>query len=473
MATLLGIDIGTTHCKVGLFEADGTLLQSTARPTIYNPEALWSTVAEAIAETTQGFTPAVVGIASMAETGLLVDRSTGAARSPLLAWHDRCAEAQVANLAQRNDALARFCRSGLRANAKSGLAKLLWLREQGADFSGAVWLSTADFIALQLTGLLATDPTLAVRTFAYDMVADAWDEPWLAQLGLDAKLFPPTLPSGVPVGVTHSPIAGLKTGTPVAISGHDHVCAAFAADVIEPGAVFDSMGTAETLIGALKSRPLDECDFASGFLFGPHVAPKRMFWMSSLPASGGSVEWLRGILGEERLSYAQLATLLEEAGPEPTGILYYPYLSGAGAPHADSNARAAFVGLRSGHTRAQFAKAVYEGTAYEMETIRRRAQEVLGIEMHTLIAAGGGTRNAAWLQIKADVCGCPITVLPHADATLWGAAMLAGRRSGILDAGILDAGSPSAARTQVHPDSERHQRYRELYEKGYVQCYKN
>lgn len=468
MTTLLGIDIGTTHCKVGLFEADGTLLQSVTRPTIYNPEMLWSTVAEAIAETAQGFTPAAVGITSMAETGLLIDRGTGTARSPLLAWYNRCAEAQVASLSERGDALARFCRSGLRTNAKSGLAKLLWLREQGADFSGAVWLSTADFIALQLTGILATDPTLAVRTFAYDMTADAWDEAWLAQLGLDATLFPPTVPSGTPIGVTHSPIAGLAAGIPVAIAGHDHVCAAFAAGVVEPGAVFDSMGTAETLIGALRSRALNECDFASGFLYGPHVAPERMFWMSSLPASGGSVEWLRDILGEERLSYAQLAALLEEAGPEPTGILYYPYLSGAGAPHADGNARAAFVGLHSGHTRAHLVKAVFEGTAYEMEAIRRRAQAVLGIEMPTLIAAGGGTRNAAWLQIKANVCGCAITVFPNADATLWGAALLAGCRSGILD--TLPAG---VAGTQVYPDLELHQRYQELYEKGYVRCYKN
>lgn len=467
MAKLLGIDIGTTHCKVGLFEADGNLLQSALRPTSYDPETLWRTVEDAIAVITQNSPPAVVGIASMAETGLLVDRRTGAARSPLLAWHDRCAEAQVASLIQGSDALTRFCRSGLRANTKAGLAKLLWLREQGADFSGTVWLSTADFIAFRLTGVLATDPTLAVRTFAYDMTAGAWDEPWLAQLGLNATLFPPTSPSGVPIGVTYSPIAELAVGTPVVIAGHDHVCAAFAAGVVEPGAIFDSMGTAETLIGAFESRPLNERDFASGFIYGPHVAPGRMFWMSSLPASGGSVEWLRDILGEERLSYAQLATLLEEAGPEPTGILYYPYLSGAGAPHADSNARAAFMGLRSGHTRAHLTKAVFEGTAYEMETIRRRAQEALGIEIPMLIAAGGGTRNAAWLQIKANVCGCPIKVFPYADATLWGAAMLAGCRSGILDAMPV-----SAAETQVAPDLELHQRYQELYEKAYERCYR-
>ncbi len=468
MATLLGIDIGTTHCKVGLFEANGALLCGIVRPTTYDAGTLWTTVELAIAEITRKASPAAIGIASMAETGLLIDRRTGAARSPMLAWHNRCAEAQAARVAEESDALARFCRSGLRANAKMGLAKLLWLRDQSAgewaaDSSAAVWLSAADFIAYRLTGTLATDPTLAVRTYAYNMATGAWDADWLARWGLETALFPPVQASGAVVATTNRGVAGLAAGMPVVIAGHDHVCAAFAAGAVEPGVVLDSMGTAETLVGALADRPLDAGDYASGFIYGPHVVSGRMFWMSSLPASGGAIEWLRNLLCEPCLSYAQLTTLLENAGLEPTGILYYPYLSGSGAPHADERARAAFMGLHGGHTRGQLAKAVLEGTAYELEFIRRAAEQALGVNITTLIAAGGGVRNTAWLQIKADISGCSIALLPCADASLWGAAALAGRNCGIITGSLGTDASPS-----LYPDPARHQRYCELYERGYL-----
>ena len=459
METLLGIDIGTTHCKVGLFQTDGASLYSVTHATVYEAEALWALVRTAIAEVVQKVAPDAIGITSMAETGLLVSRHTGAARSPLLAWHDRRAEAQAVRIAQNSDARARFVRSGLRINAKAGLAKLLWLCEQGTDFSDTVWLSAADFIAQRLTGAFATAPTLAARTFAYDIATGMWDAEWLAQWGLETTLFPAVLPAGKAVGATHVTISGLPLETPVAIAGHDHVCAALAAGAVEPGMVFDSMGTAETLVGALKARALDDRDFASGFLYGPHIAPERLFWMSSLPASGGSVEWLRDILGAPRLAYEQLAALLEDADPEPTGILYYPYLSGSGAPHANSAARAAFIGLRADHTRAHLAKAILEGVAYEMNYIRRAAQDALGLEISAWVVAGGGTKNPHWLQIKADISGCPVRVFPQSEAALWGAAALTGVQSGLLSGVPLLSGG-----REFTPDAERHALYRKLDE---------
>jgi sugar (pentulose or hexulose) kinase len=193
------------------------------------------------------------------------------------------------------------------------------------------------------------------------------------------------------------------------------------------------------------------------------------YWMGGLSASGGSVEWLRGILGEPPLTYAQLDDLLAQAGSGPTCILYFPYLSGSGSPHTDLQVRAAFVGLEGRHGQAELAKAVLEGTAYEVEFIRRRAEEVFRTPVRRLIASGGGTRNPVWMQIKADVSGCVIEAAEMPEATLLGAVLLAGIGLGTY-AGEAEALAAVVriSRVVYLPDESRHRIYRELYEEGYL-----
>ncbi|MGB8982029.1 MAG: FGGY-family carbohydrate kinase, partial [Anaerolineales bacterium] len=317
-----------------------------------------------------------------------------------------------------------------------------------------------------------TDPSLAGYTFAFRVDKRVWDADWLREWHLDPDLFPPANPSGTPLGQVCSEVAaslGLNPHIPVAVCGHDHATAAFSMNVTSPGRVFDSMGTAETLIGALPERPLTEDDFRSGLIYGCHVARGRGYWLGSLSASGGSVEWLRTQLSHKPLSYNEIDSLLASARPEPTGILYFPYLLGSGPPHTDPLIRGAFVGLESSHGRADLLKAVLEGTAYEVEFIRQTGEHITGQPIPALVTAGGGTRNRAWLQIKADVSGCRIEASAEPEATLLGAALVAGIGSGIYASEAEAFASLCCNPVEVVlPDRERHAIYRRLYEQGYL-----
>lgn len=485
---LVSCDVGTTHCKAGLFDLDGTACCVAMRPTPVrrrpngradlDPDETWETVTvvlrEAIAAA-RGEPVAAIGIASMAETGLLVDRRTGQPKSPLIPWFDTSSMLLAAEIARRSDPFELFRRTGLRPSYKAGLAKVLWLREQEpAITSNAVWLSTADFIAHRLTGSWATDPTLAVRTLAYRIDTGRWDAERLADFGLSPDLFPPILPGGEIMGETTPSAAaaiGLTAGVPVAVCGHDHLCAALAVGAIEPGIVLDSMGTAEALIGALPFRPLTRADFESGLTFGPHVVPGRLFWMAALAAAGGSLDWLRAQLGSSPLSYEELAALLAATSSEPTDLLYFPYLLGAQAPRPDPAARGAFIGLTATHTRGDLIKAVLQGIAYEATWALYQAEKAVGTKVESLRAVGGGTRVPTWLQIKADVSGRPVDAVPQIEATLLGAAILAG-----IGVGVYNGESPedrlAAARaalvqpatTIYRPDPVRRRAHDALFE---------
>jgi sugar (pentulose or hexulose) kinase len=311
-----------------------------------------------------------------------------------------------------------------------------------------------------------------VRTYALHLNEKTWDNKWLLSVGLDPGLFPDLLPSGSIAGRLSKAAAretGLPEGIPCAVAGHDHVCGALAISAVEPGLVFNSMGTAESLVGALDDRPLGPSEKQSGLVFGPHVIPGKRYWMGGLSASGGSVEWLRSLLGEPPLSYSEVEALLEQAPQSPTGILYFPYLAGSGSPHTDLFVRGAFIGLDTSHGRPHLARAILEGAAFELEVIRRAAERISSQSVTVLAAAGGGTRSRTWMQIKADVSGCRIEAQPMPETTLLGAALLAGVGAGLYPdhAAALASLAPSQP-VEYLPDEDRHASYQRLYTQGYL-----
>ena len=489
---LLGIDFGTTHCKAGLFSMDGSPVRLAARPTpvsrtsqeaaeaVMNPGQVWESLSAALAEVLEACGPeqvAAVGIAGMAETGLLLDRGTGEARTPFYPWFDKSAAPQAERLAGADDPVERFRKTGVRPSFKASLARLLALQEHRPQLlEGAVWLGAAEWAAYRLTGQIRTEYSLAGRTYAFDIGEKAWDAGWLLALGLSAEFFPPAAPAVEQMGETSGAalhgIRRLRAGLPVFIAGHDHLAAAFAAGALEPAEAFDSMGTAEALLGPLDERRLGAADYEAGLSYGCHCLPGRLYWMGGLSASGGSVEWLRRLLAENgggEISYNRIEALVETRSPSPGGILYFPYLSGSGSPHTDPALRAAFAGLDASHTLADLLKAVLEGTAYELEVIRRAGEAAAGRPITRLAVAGGGARSRAWLQIKADVSGAVLEAPQMPEATLLGAAMMAGLGSGLYqdekEAARAVSGQP---RRVLRPRMEVHREYIRRFEAGYL-----
>ncbi len=234
------------------------------------------------------------------------------------------------------------------------------------------------------------------------------------------------------------------------------------------------MGTAEALIGATERLPLDEGGFRSGLTFGILPVVDRWYWLGGLSASGGSLDWMRGVLGDPPLSYDELQALQERMDTTPGTIMYLPYLAGSGAPYPNPAARGAFIGLSANHTRGDLLKAVLEGTAYQMESIRRGAEGIAGRPIDAIVTAGGGTRNRRWLQIKADIYGARVSALNSVEATLFGTAIIAGVGCGIYrDTAEALAVVASRPAVTIEPDAGRHRLYAGIFEqqfKPWQQC---
>jgi sugar (pentulose or hexulose) kinase len=488
VATLfLALDIGTTNIKAGVVDEKGKLLATVIRANrknqhaqgyvYYDPHELWRTITSLIREVVAaaGSIPSIrsVGITSMAESGLLVDRRSGAVRTMIIPWFESCDLPQERRIKQEIDAYEQFCQSGLHPSFKQGLSKLLWIQEtQPEALNGSVWLSVSSYVAYLLSGKFAEEETLAARTFVYRMDQREWHLPLIRHFGLSESHFPTVVATGTTIGDVLPNVSlglGLGTGVAVCLAGHDHVCASLTIGQPERGIVYNSMGTAETLVGNFEARALGEDDYQSGLAFGRHPLKNQMFWMGGHSASGGSVEWLRELLDTGALSYSDIMSLLEQVDPGPTGILYYPYLSGCGAPSTNAMAKAAWIGLNARHHRGDMFKAVLEGNAYQMEWLRLEAEKIGREPINKLVVVGGGAKNKHWMQIKADVSGIDLHHPDLPEATLLGAALTAGVGSGVYRSFEEAMRAVPAGSLQIYrPDLAKHNQYQSIFENGFA-----
>jgi len=307
--TLVGVDVGSTHIKAVLAAPGRGVLHVARRTTdthyvpgggaYHRPAEVLGAVASAIAECVEaagtGRRPEGIGIASVGESGVPIDRRSRPV-GDMLAWHDSRPDRQAAWLERQVGAMPLFARTGLRPEPKYTLPKLLWLREQkSADFSRLRrWAGAAELVGLDLTGELATNASLACRTLAFDVTARTWDAELLGLASLEPEVMPRVLPLGTAAGGLTAAAAarlGLPDGTPVAIAGHDHLVAALGAGVTRPGDALDSMGGAEAALLVTPQPALTDETRRCGFSTGCHALDGLYYVIGGLQSSGALIEW--------------------------------------------------------------------------------------------------------------------------------------------------------------------------------------
>ena len=270
-------------------------------------------------------------------------------------------------------------------------------------------------------------------------------------------------------------MTGLPEGTPVCTGGHDHLCAAVGLGATGEGVLFDSIGTAEAVLTSLAAQKSDASIAEAGIAQGIHVLNDKYYAISGNSFGGGSIDWARRIFKgsvDDRIDgYEALHAMASNAPKGSGGVFFLPHLRRANPPILDPLSRGAFVGLSGDSGPEHLARAVLEGLAFEYQRILDAVNENFELSSRRLVAAGGGTRNSLFMQIKADVAGIPINIPEVDEATCLGAALAAGVGAGVYD-DYDDAQHHVKFSTKViEPDATRHEFYQERYEQVFVHLY--
>jgi xylulokinase len=147
--------------------------------------------------------------------------------------------------------------------------------------------------------------------------------------------------------------------------------------------------------------------------------------------------------------------------------MFLPHLSGGGCPTADPLSLGAFAGLSNRATKHDMLRAIIEGLDFQFLDIVRTMRADLGVPCHKLIVVGGAARNKFWMQNKADMMGglfgTAIEVSEVEEATLLGAAMLAGIGVGLYRSEADAFEHVHKAAVTFEPDAAAAQVYARLY----------
>ncbi len=492
--TIIGVDIGTTNIKAVAFSIEGKQLFKSSRPTpthfpqpdwaYFKADELWDVIAACLRELTsylnQGKSYHIAGIAfsSMAEAMVPLDKD-GNAIFEIIAWFDQRNVSQVQWWKDTIGLEKTATITGTPIRTNFSAVKLKWIQEHHPEVieQADCWLTMADFAAYKLSGCKAMDYSLASRTLLLDLSKKQWSTELIELSGLQQVQLPELVPSSTVVGYvtkTASKETGLPEGTPVCAGGHDHVCAALALGIQNVGTLLDSMGTAEGVFVSM-ARPISDPNItAKGVGQGIHVVPNRSYAMAGVNFSGGSLDWVRELLFsdlEKVDGYEALVRSAKDIAIGSGGVFFLPHLRQANSPYYDAKARGAFLGLTSDVKAGQLARAVFEGLAYEFQQVQDNLIQTFGIDIHTTLATGGGTRNNLLMKIKASLAGKAIHIPNVDEASCLGAAMLAGIGSGVYSSFEAAAEQISFDTITVEAESAWIDYYQSKYQTIYLDLY--
>jgi len=443
----------------------------------HDVDALWSTMARAIASTVADIPDhriAAVGLASVGETGVPLD-DAGRPVRPAIAWFDSRGQEQADWWTEQvgRDRVGRI--TGQPIDAHYGVNRLLWLREHEPHHFERTrhWLSLADLVILRLTGEYVTDFTLASRTMVFDQRTLDWSDELLSVAGIDRSIFPIAVASGTRVGVVTEKAAadtGLSVGTPVVTGGHDRLCAAYAARGNELVPV-DSTGSAEALvmpIDAYIEGDPSELGYAACYA---DVVPGRFVISARVGYAGAIIDWYRRLL--EAPTGKSEPFSVDDVVDWPlifSGLLCYPSFGRVVAPDWDpALAGGAIIGLDLGNRPSQIVQGLIEGVGYALRANVEWLERIVGHRVSTIRVEGAMVRSRTWMQLKADITGRHVQGVRMEEATALGAALLAGIGAGIYSDHASAAASVRHEVNDWQPTPELSRIYDDVFEDGFRQ----
>jgi len=448
---LMGIDIGTSSCKVAVFGLDGIPRAMASRDyeTIHdrpgwaeqNPDDWWMACCEAIKEclaVVNSENIVGIGVDGQSWSCIPVDENGNVlANTPI--WTDTRTNEICRELSDSDTGKKLVEISGNPLGAGYTTGKIIWFYREKPDIYNktAFFLQSNSFIVYRLTGIVSQDICQCYGIHTYDVATGKLDKELCKAAGIDYGKLPPVYECKDVVGVVTEEAAsltGLKPGTPVVAGGLDAACGALGVGVCSPGDTQEQGGQAGGM-----SICLDQPYKEKNLILSRHVVDGCWLLQGGTIAGGAAMKWLADSIGEaEKLIARQLSVshlerldqLAQSAPPGSGGLIFLPYLSGERSPLWDPNACGMFFGIDFSTTRGQFYRAVMEGTAFALLHNLKTAASA-GAEIKALNAMGGATRSDIWMQIKADVTGMPIQTFESGNyASTLGAALLAGVGTG-------------------------------------------
>lgn len=430
MEFFLGIDLGTSYFKAGIFDGYGNLKglgrqfvkKETGDGSICElpVSGFWKTLFVCVEEAVQkaGIMPReikAVSYSSQANSFILLDNNNEPL-TPLVLWPDKRAEGinfPFVNFFEEDEFIAKTG-LGIRPNFEFMAAKINWFQNKRPELWKRVKsiLSISDYLTLGLTGLKFSDMSTLSMTGLFDIPGfSLWDKA-LESLNLSQDLFPLHKRMGSFVGnLTElgAGLIGLSHGTPYYLGGLDHHCAAIGSGIIQSDDICESTGTVLSCVGSSSVfHP------GKNYCTSPGLFDDQYFQMAFDNNGALSLEWYQ----KNFASQYSIKELLDKAQKIEKGC------EGLYAKPSANNYQdlEGFENIHPMHRHGHFIRALLESTSESLAgliSIIKRS----GFSGN-VISTGGGAQSLFWIKIKADRLNAVFTVPECSETACLGAAFI-------------------------------------------------
>lgn len=480
MHYLLGIDIGTTHCKVValapgakiLYEAKAgyPTIQSLPGQSEQDAEEIFSAMLQLLQQALiilkKNEEYELKGICfSTAMHSLMAVDAQGNALTKAITWADTRSNAQAMQLRNLPNAFDIYAATGTPIHPMSPLCKIVWLRQEMPEVfnAAAKFISIKEYIFYKLFDKYIVDHSIASATGLFDIFSLQWSQLALnvAGIGIDKLSQPvPVRHAETKLKENYRQLLGI-TDIPFIIGASDGCLANIGSNAMQRGEAAITIGTSgavRVVVNAPRPDPQQR-------LFN-YILTENLYVTGGPVSNGGSaLKWFSEVLLQHSLSSAEdIDWLLQLAFAAPAGsggLIFLPYLSGERAPSWDASARGAFIGLQTAHGRSHLARAVVEGISFAICQVMHAVEETNGT-IDVIYASGAFVKSDIWVQLMSNLLNKKIIVSATADASAVGAALLGMHSLALLQNwNILKQWLP-ASKTFL-PDATLHQQYQPYY----------
>lgn len=489
MRCFLGIDSGTSGVKAVIIDEEGgvrgigycecDVISSQPGWAEQDPMDWWracdAAVQAAVKKSQCGADVVSIGFSGQMQGNVMLDQD-GRPTGNCLIWLDQRANEEVdeiRRLIPDQEALgitSNYCLNSFWA------PKIHWLRKhrpQEYEKTAKV-VFTKDFLRYMMTGELATEVSDASLTYLMDVPNRCWSDRMLEVTGIPRDILPDRLvESSEIVGRLKADVAerwGLTAGIPVAAGAGDQPACGVGTGIVESGMIGSSIGTSGVVFGC-ADRPFaiqKEC----GAFSMCHAVPDKWCFLGLALTSGASFKWLRDhifadkkqqMAAEGKDIYDYMTSLAQKAAVGSDGLIFLPYLNGDKTPNNDENARAVWFGLSQRHGINEICRSVMEGVTYSLRDMVELFREC-GMEIHKVVASGGGAKSQLWKQMQADIYNASIVTMNVEEGPGAGAAILGAVGAGYFSSIQEGCQALLKVTSETEPIQENVKIYNEYYE---------
>ncbi len=445
---IIVFDCGATNVRTVAIDTKGVILASESMPNNTQPDTeqnggliwdafeIWdklSTTCRTVLGKVDKERIAAISVTTFGVDGTFVDQ-TGKLLYPVISWQCQRSNAVMDNIDKYFPIEELYSQSGVYPHSFNTINKLIWLKENRPDVieKATNFLFIPSLFVMFMTGEKVNDATMMGTSMLTNQKNREWSDRIFEKIGVPVSLFNPVAEAGETAGKINKKgheDTGLPVGVPVFLAGHDTQFAVFGSGAELHQPVLSS-GTWEILMARSTQFSSTPVQLKAG-LTNELDAQSDIFNIGQNWLSSGVLEWFSNSFYPELKGDKLYETMIVDAMKVPPGSNGIK-VDAAFLRDNEHTGGGSITGITLNTTRGEIYCAMLESLSYRLKEAMVTLEEAGGFTTDKIIVVGGGSKNALWNQLRADVCGIPVQTIAQKETTVLGAALFAMAGVGIF-----------------------------------------